>query len=96
MIEMVFKELERWGVVSSGADFSRSWLGMEESYWRCLKAKRRPPSTVAIVNCAARLRRKAQLLEQSSLPEAKRAAQRMNALANQCVDELLSASEGAT
>lgn len=95
MVQTVFEELERWGVVSSGADFSRKWLGMEESYWRCLKSKGRPPSTTAIVNCAARLRRKAQLLERSSLPEAKRAAQRMTALANQCVEELLSACEGA-
>lgn len=95
-MENVLQELERYGIVSSGAEFSREWLGMEESYWRCLKSKRRLPSTTAIVNCAARLRRRAQLLEKSSLPEAKRAALRMTALANQCVDELLSAFEGTS
>lgn len=93
MIETVFQELERCGAVSSGADFSRRWLGMEESYWRCLKSKRRSPSIQALANCAVRLRRKAQLLEKSSLPEAKGVAQRMVLLSERCVEELLTNSD---
>jgi hypothetical protein len=94
MIEEVFKELERSGLVDSGADFSRDWLGMEESYWRCLKFKGRQPSAKALANCAARLRRKAQLLERSSLPEAKTVAQRMDLLSSSCVEKLLAGSGG--
>jgi hypothetical protein len=90
MVEAVLEELKRWGVVSGGADFSRTWLGMEESYWRSLKSKRRRPSPQAIATCAARLHRKARLMEKSTLPEARRVADRLALLANRCVEELLS------
>lgn len=93
MIETVFAELRNSGVVHTGAAFSQDWLGMEESYWRCLRAKRRPPSPKALATCAARLRKKAQLFGLSTLPEAKLMARRMDQLAEQCVEELLAVCE---
>jgi len=93
LIETVFAELRNSGVVHTGAAFSQEWLGMEESYWRCLRAKRRPPSPRALATCAARLRQKAKLFKTSTRPEANRIAHRMDQLAERCVEELLAVCE---
>ena len=93
MIEAVYEELRRSGAVLTGAAFSSDWLGMEESYFRCLRAKHRRPSVRALATCAVRLRRRAALLDQSSLPQVRQRANRYSELADRCLNELLLACE---
>lgn len=95
VIEEVFEELRRSGVVRTGARFSADWLGMEESYFRCLRAKGRNPSVKALATCAVRLRRRAALLEGSSLPQVRQHAGRYSDLADRCLNELLLSCERA-
>jgi hypothetical protein len=53
-IDLVFEELKRIGQCQS--EFSREWLGREESYYRSIQSKGLEPSIEAQVNLAARLR----------------------------------------
>lgn len=93
MIESIFEELKGIGAVTSSTDFSEEWLGMERSYFRGLRAKRRDPSAKALATCAARLKRHAVTLQSSSLPQVREWANGYNRLAEECVAELLSACE---
>lgn len=95
MIEAVYEELRRSGVVRTGARFSADWLGMEESYFRCLRAKGRSPSAKALATCAVRLRRRAALLERSSLSQVRQRASTYSELADRCLNELLLTCESA-
>lgn len=93
MIEAIYEELKTLGAVNSRTRFSEDWLGMEGSYFRGRRTKDLPKSPRALATCAARLKGKSQLLQISSLPEVRRIAQRMDRLAQRCVDELLAACE---
>jgi hypothetical protein len=54
--DIVFEELKRIGQCSSRSQFSREWLGREESYYRSITVKRRRPSAEAQLNLVSRLR----------------------------------------
>lgn len=95
VIEDVYEELRRCGAVQSSAAFSEHWLGMEKSYLRCLRAKRRKPSAKALATCALRLRRRAAQFDQSSLPRVQGWALRYGELADRCLTELLTTCESA-
>ena len=85
MIEIVFEELKADGFVRSGNEFSRDWLGMEESYLRCLRAKDLTPSTRALMNCSLRLLNTGDALVASEMGEVKRKGIKLKELANVCV-----------
>ena len=91
MINLIFEELKSFGAVRSGADFSRNWLGMEDSYWRGLRAKRREPSLKAIARCASKLNVVADDLQASSKPSVRAAQLRLRDLAAGCVADILRA-----
>ena len=55
-INFVFEELQRIGKCNSRSDFSRNWLGRNESYFRSIQSKGLTPSVEVHVNLAARLR----------------------------------------
>ena len=55
-IDDVYDELKRIGQCQSRSEFSREWLGRNESYFRSIQSKGLTPSIVAQVNLAARLR----------------------------------------
>lgn len=92
MIDSVFEDLVRLGAVRSQSEFSTYWLGMEESYVRGLHSKGRQPSARALATCAARLRRRAEVFGGSPVPQMVAAGLRFEALADRCVEELLTKS----
>src|SRR5664279_3813118 len=55
-IDFVFEELKRIGQCTSRSQFSREWLGREESYYRSIQSKGRRPSAEAQLNLVSRLR----------------------------------------
>jgi hypothetical protein len=55
-VELIYYELLQMKQCKSRSDFSRNWLGREESYFRNLQAKNLKPSIEVQVNLAARLR----------------------------------------
>jgi hypothetical protein len=87
-IEQVFVELKDAGQVRSTDDFSREWLGMEDSYLRCIRAKDRSPSPRALINCAVKLKRTGDALKSSSIAEVKAKGERMRTLARDCVGQV--------
>jgi hypothetical protein len=56
IIDIVFEELKRIGQCSSRSQFSREWLGREESYYRSIQSKGLKPSVEAQLNLVSRLR----------------------------------------
>lgn len=95
MIEDVFEELRADGFVKSGNEFSKEWLGMEESYMRCLRAKDREPSVRALINCSWRLRSVGEALSASEMGEVKRKGLKLKELANVCIGKVLSGGTDA-
>ena len=87
LLEGIYKELREFGAVQSTDDFSIRWLGMNESYLRCLRARQRQPSAKVLAHCAMRLRRASGLLTSVDQPPKVRAvATRMQKLADLCAD----------
>jgi hypothetical protein len=91
MIELIFEELKKNGMVGSSNEFSRDWLRMEKSYMRCLRAKQRSPSSKAMAACATRLRHVSNSLSASNKPNSKAIGQRMASLADSCINSILEA-----
>ena len=56
IIDIVFEELKRIGQCTSRSQFSRDWLGRNESYYRSIQSKGRRPSAEAQLNLVSRLR----------------------------------------
>jgi hypothetical protein len=54
-IDDVYARLRDIELVTNGTEFSREWLGMEGSYLRTLKSKKRTPSAGVLARCAVRL-----------------------------------------
>jgi hypothetical protein len=88
MIEQVFVELREAGQVANTDDFSREWLGMEDSYLRCIRAKEREPSPRALINCAVKLKRTGDALKTSNRADVKAKGDRLSVLAWDCVGEV--------
>lgn len=93
MIETIYEELKKLGAVSSRTDFSEGWLGMEGSYFRGRRGREGGASSKALATCAARLRRHASTLRTSTMPQVRQRGDQYQALAESCVDELLSVGE---
>ena len=94
MIEAIYEELRTLGAVSSRTRFSEDWLGMEGSYFRGKRIAALPQSPRALTTCAARLKGKSQLLRQAMSPEFLRVADKLDQLADRCVEELLAEHRG--
>jgi len=88
MIEQVFETLRQVGQVTNTDDFSREWLGMEDSYLRCIRAKDRTPSPRALINCAVKLKRTGDALRTSNIPIVKAQGDSLRGLARNCVEEV--------
>ena len=54
-IERIYDRLRDIDMVANGTEFSHDWLGMEGSYLRTLKSKKRRPSAGVLARCAVRL-----------------------------------------
>ena len=93
MLEDVFWELKNSGLVGSGNEFSREWLGMDASYMRSLRAKNRQPSAKALARCANRLKQTGDALSNSTATNVLRKGLKCHALANLCVVELMRMSK---
>jgi hypothetical protein len=55
-IDTVFDELKRLGQCESRTEFSRHWLGRNDSYYRSIQCKKLKPSAAVQLNLASRLR----------------------------------------
>jgi len=89
MIEDIFSGLKQMGAVRSTDEFSTEWLGREKSYMRCMRARRRHPSSTVLATCAVRLLRTADGLSISRLPPAQENGLKLRSLANKCLEEIL-------
>jgi hypothetical protein len=89
MIEITFKELKQAGIIRSGTDFSKNWLGMEGSYWRGCQTKNREPSVKAIARCAVKLRTIADKLSTDENPKIIAFRTKLRKLADGCVEQML-------
>ena len=90
MIEIVFSELKKTGVVQSSAEFSRDFLGMEESYLRGIRARNRIPSAKALAACAVRLKTVGKSFSESQMPIVAERGELMIQLGDCCINEILS------
>lgn len=91
MIETIYEELRTLGVVRNCDEFSRDWLGMEKSYMRVMRAKRRLPSAKAMARCISKLKNDSRKLIAIDRPGYGKAAARLDTLAQKCLDEMLRA-----
>lgn len=89
MIEDIFYELKTLGAVHNTDEFSTNWLGREKSYLRCLRAKRREPSSTALATCAVRLLRTADGFNASLLQPSRLKGTKLRSLADRCLEEIL-------
>lgn len=89
MIEEIFYELKGLGAVRTTDEFSTLWLGREKSYLRCLRAKRRDPSSTALATCAVRLLRSADKLNKGQVLPTSHQGTRFRSLANKCLEGIL-------
>lgn len=89
MIERIFEELKSSGLVSTGSQFSREYLGVEESYMRGLRNKSRQPSAKVLARCARRLKETGDALSSSAMNQVLSKAEKCRVLADLCVSELV-------
>ncbi len=89
MIEKILTVLRARGDVRSSADFSREWLGREESYVRSLRAKARPASAQVLATCASRLLERGDALSGSQYGSVKKHGMELQQLAQECIQTLI-------
>lgn len=85
---LIMEELRKLGLIRSSTDFSIDWLGREGGYMRCLRAKKRRPSSQVLATCAVRL---LQLADRTAPGSSMGASNRnaLRAVATLCLDALL-------
>jgi hypothetical protein len=88
MIDEVFEELRRIGIVNSSSDFSTDWLGKQESYYRGLRSKQRQPSTHVLVSCACRLQGTGDSLLIYGDDQLRARGRKLKRLARRCFEEI--------
>jgi len=93
MIDEVFDELRRFGVVTSSSDFSTEWLGKQESYYRGLRNKNRQPSMHVLVSCACRLQGTGDSLLVYGDDQLRAKGRRLKRLARRCFAEITSSDK---
>ena len=90
MIDDVYHELCRMGLVSNSSDFSTVWLGRQESYYRGLRSKQRQPSIHVLVSCACRLRGAGDDLLAHGDHQHRASGRKLKRLAHSCLDQITS------
>jgi hypothetical protein len=93
MIDEVFDELRRIGVVTSSSEFSTEWLGKQESYYRGLRNKNRQPSMHVLVSCACRLQGTGDSLLVYGDDQLRAKGRRLKRLARRCFAEITSSDK---
>ena len=93
MIGAVFVELKQIGQCSSRSEFSRDWLGREQSYYRSVQSKGRVPSTEAQVNLIGRLRDLGMKFTPSEHPTLDEIGKIYLRLYSECLDALLTGTQ---
>ena len=88
-IDGVYGELKQLELVESATDFSERWLGMEGSYFRCLKAKGRQPSAMVLAKCAVNLTEMADAFSTSKMTQVGAKGAVMRSLADSCWDQIV-------
>src|ERR1035437_5282652 len=94
-IDLVFEELKRIGVCTSRSQFSRDWLGRNESYFRSIQSKGLKPSTEAQLNMVAKLRSLGMSYSRSSCqyPTLVELGNAYLKLYGECLDALLNSAQ---
>lgn len=85
VIQQIRDELISCGVISSNAEFCRSWLGKDESYLRVLRFHQQPASADALATCASKLAYYQSLLSRSKNPDHSGLAETFQRLRVLCV-----------
>lgn len=70
------------GVVSTRKEFNRDWLGVSESYFRCLRFNKKQPSTQTLATCSSKLKHYSFLFEQRSDANSRVLANQFSSLAS--------------
>jgi hypothetical protein len=92
-IDLVFGELQRIGQCTSRSQFSREWLGREESYYRSIQSKGRRPSAEAQLNLVSRLRDLGMNFSRSEYPSLVEIGNTYLKLYGECLDALLNSAQ---
>ena len=92
-IDLVFGELQRIGQCSSRSQFSREWLGREESYYRSIQSKGLKPSVEAQVNLCGRLGDLGMSFSRSEYPSLVKIGNTYLKLYGECLDALLNSAQ---
>jgi hypothetical protein len=92
-IDFVFEELKRIGRCTSRSQFSREWLGREESYYRSIQSKGLNPSVEAQVNLCGRLRDLGVFFSRSQYPTLVKFGNTYLKLYDECLDALLNSAQ---
>jgi hypothetical protein len=95
-IDLVFEELKRIGQCSSRSQFSKEWLGREESYYRSIQSKGRRPSVEAQVNLCGRLRDLGMSFSRSEYPTLVKLGNTYLKLYGELLDALLTSTQSDT
>jgi hypothetical protein len=91
-INLVFEELKRIGQCSSRSQFSKEWLGREESYYRSIQSKGLKPSVEAQLNMVSRLRDFGMSFSRSEYPSLVKIGNTYLKLYGECLDALLNSA----
>ena len=92
-IDLVFEELKRIGQCTSRSQFSKEWLGRNESYYRSITVKRRRPSAEAQLNLASRLRDLGMNFSRSEYPSLVKIGNTYLRLYGELLDALLTGAQ---
>jgi hypothetical protein len=87
-VELTFRELVRIGQCASRSDFSRDWLGREQSYYRSVQCRDGSVSITAQAHLAAKLRDMGTFFERCATPSVAAAGQELLDLHSECLEAL--------
>ena len=92
-IEDVYEQLKALGAVRSANEFSTQWLGMNESYLRCIRAKGTAPSARVLARCSLKLRSLSQNMRTHPQPKLRAVGKHIAALAERCERDIFAEHE---
>ena len=92
-IDLVFGELQRIGQCTSRSQFSREWLGREESYYRGIQARGGKASADAQLNLVAKLQSLGMSFSRSEYPSLVKIGNTYLKLYGECLDALLNSAQ---
>ena len=84
VFEHTYQLLKQLSVVDTKAEFCRTWLGRNESYFRCLRYNNKQPSTQTLAVLSNKLRHYSNILQQANSTQSQQIAAKFASLSNQC------------